>query len=116
MPGHKCKGKLFLFNVEKDCLVEMVDPASEVSEEHDGDMEISMHALSGSFNPRTIRLSGVIKGQQLSVLVDSGNTHKLGIVIRTLSEFRIFIGSRDFLTCSKVCPRVSTKIQETTVI
>lgn len=62
-PGHKCKGKLFLMNMENECLVEMIGPAVEDAEELDGEMEISMYALTGSFNPRTIKLAGTIEGQ-----------------------------------------------------
>lgn len=39
--------------------------------------EISVHAFSGIFNPRTIRVMGWVQGKPLSVLIDSGSTHKV---------------------------------------
>lgn len=106
--GYRCKGKLFRLNGNKDCLIEMIEPSAEVAkiDNFDGEMEISMHALSGSFDLKTVCLAGAIQRQQLSMLVDSGSTHnfiqrfvahKLGIAIRLLPKFRIFIGSDDFL-------------------
>lgn len=75
--GHRCKGKLFRLDTEQDCLIEVVYCDSEQiesREEKGGDIAINMHALSGSFNPRTIRLLGMIQGQQLLVLIDSGSS------------------------------------------
>lgn len=124
-PGHKCKGKLFRLNAEQECLIEVVDPMVEGAAEQEGEMEISLHALSGTFNPRMLRLSGSIEGHQLTVLVDSGSTHnfiqrsvayRLGIAIKALLEFRVFIGSGDFLTCMEICPQVPIKIQDTTIL
>lgn len=45
-------------------MLEMVDSTVEVMEvgNLDGEMEISMHALSGSFNPKTIRLLDQSRG------------------------------------------------------
>lgn len=84
-----------------------------------------MHALSDSFNLRTIRLAGSIDGQQLAILMDSGSTHnfvqrsvayKLGIPTRSLPEFRVYIGSGDYLIFCEVCPHVKIIIQEVTLI
>lgn len=108
--------------------MEVVGPETEEvrrEEQSGGEMEIIMHALSGSFNPRTIRLAGSIDEQQLSILINSGSTHnfvqrsvacRLGIPVQTLPEFRVFIGSGDFLTCREVCSQVPVRIEETKVI
>lgn len=37
--------------------------------------EIFLHALTGSINPKTIRILGKIEGQQVVILIDSGSTH-----------------------------------------
>lgn len=99
-PGHQCKGKLFQLSVENNYLTEVVhnepepDPMAEGS---NNDIEINLHALSGSYNPKTIRMAGSIRGQQLSVLIDSGSihnfiqqsvAHRLGIALQELPEFR----------------------------
>jgi hypothetical protein len=37
--------------------------------------KISLHAITGSQHPRTIRLIGCIGNQKVVVLIDSGSTH-----------------------------------------
>lgn len=37
--------------------------------------EISLHALIGSMNPKTMRVLGKIGGQKVVILIDSGSTH-----------------------------------------
>jgi hypothetical protein len=37
--------------------------------------EISLHAITRSPNPRTIRLWGMIKYQGIIILIDSGSSH-----------------------------------------
>lgn len=60
-PGHRCKGLLNRMDVERDCLVELVELVEQHDAEETGDTagdsitttEISLHAFSGTFNPRT---------------------------------------------------------------
>lgn len=65
-------------------------------------------------------MEGSIRGQLLSVLIDNGSTHnfiqepvahKLGIPLQELPEFRVFIGSGDYLICREVCRQVAITIQ-----
>lgn len=37
--------------------------------------EISLHALTGSHNPRTMRVMEIIGKQWITILVDTGSTH-----------------------------------------
>lgn len=37
--------------------------------------EISLHALIGSVNPRTMRVQGRVRNQEVVILIDSGSTH-----------------------------------------
>ena len=39
------------------------------------DLEISLHALTGWFTPRTIRMEAQIGDKELMALVDGGSTH-----------------------------------------
>lgn len=109
VPGHKCKGRLFRMEAGGNCLIELVEQHCEEIESRE---EISLHALSGTFNPHTIRLTGWVRNRPLSVLIDSGSTHnfvqesvasRLGYEIQTLPEFKVFIGSGEYLTCRQVC-------------
>lgn len=67
-------------DAEHGCLIEMCEEPPDVEEmlnltaETEGATEISLHALSGSFNPRSLRLWGSVKGKELTILVDSGST------------------------------------------
>jgi hypothetical protein len=78
--GHKCQTpKLFLIDA-----VEMGEGSQEVSEEGEDLMEfsydevlpkITLHAITGSFHPKTLCLVGSIGHQQIVILIDSGSTH-----------------------------------------
>lgn len=73
---------------------------------------INLHAFTGTFNPRKIRVMGQIYGKPLSILIDSGSTHnfiqdtvvqKMGLQVLALLEIIVFIGNGDFLVCKGVC-------------
>lgn len=129
-PGHKYRGRLFHLGVDSDCLVEIVEQNDEADTSSNTNnpattTEISLHAFSGTFNPRTIRLTGWVQGRPLSVLIDSGSTHnliqesvvnRLGFEVHFLPEFRVFIGSGKFLVCKEVCRQVAMTIQNTAIV
>lgn len=125
-PSHRCKGRLFRMNTYQGCLVEMCEepPDKECPIEEVGATEISLQALSGTFNPRTLCLQGSVKGRNLTILIDSGLIHnfiqdsmayKLGVGLQSLQEFRVFIGSGEYLVCQEVCRQVPRTIQEVTM-
>jgi hypothetical protein len=78
--GHKCQTpKLFLIDA-----VEVGEGSQEVSEEEEDLMEfsydevlpeITLHAITGSFYLKTMRLVGSIGHQQIVILIDGGSTH-----------------------------------------
>lgn len=80
-PGQECKIKLYALLGEevddkKDPEVELIiaDMAEQLyNQETLG--EISLNALAGHKSSSTLRLQGVIKGRQVSILLDSGSTH-----------------------------------------
>lgn len=126
-PGHQCKGRMFRLDADNDCLIEMVDDDQQTSEAEVVDAEpteISLQALSGSYNSRTMQLIGSIRGRDLPVLIDGGSTHcfiqdsvayKLGLGLKSLPEFSVFIDSGEFLVCIAVCRQVTIMIQEAEV-
>lgn len=109
MPGHRCKGRMFRLDAELGGLVEMCEEPSDLEENaelvtaEEGATEISLQTLSGSFNPRTLRLKGSVKGHRLTILIDCGSTHNF------VHDTIVFIGSREYLVCllssALVCPR-----------
>ena len=76
-PGHKCKSKFFLLMGEDDEERETDYMVSdEINEEGHIDypidnsiLKVSMHALAGQFNPRTIRVRGRIDNYYVNVLL-----------------------------------------------
>lgn len=67
-------------DADQQYLMELMDQqddsrGEDVAEAPVATIEISMHAFSGTFNPRTIQLRGWVLGRPLSVLIDSGSTH-----------------------------------------
>ncbi|KAB1203113.1 hypothetical protein CJ030_MR8G008945 [Morella rubra] len=51
------------------------DEEEEILEAIEADLEISLHALTGSLNPKTMRVVGRVGGQNVVILIDSGSTH-----------------------------------------
>ncbi|KAL0456670.1 UNVERIFIED_CONTAM: putative mitochondrial protein [Sesamum latifolium] len=44
-------------------------------EEVEGDMEVSLHAMKGSVNCKTLKVNGVVGDKEVLILIDSGSTH-----------------------------------------
>lgn len=54
--------------------LEIADENCEVENEEE-DPEISLHAIIGIWTPQTMQVSVVVRGLQVEVLIDLGNTH-----------------------------------------
>lgn len=116
--------------MDQGCLVKIMENQPEVEEQveptvgEEGATEISLQALSRALNPRTLRLRGSVRGRDLSVLIDSGSTqnfiqdsvaYKLGVGLQSLQEFKVFIGSGEYLVCREMVRQVPLTIQEVTL-
>jgi hypothetical protein len=82
--------------------------------------EISLHAISGTPTPHTMRVVGFIRGQMVVILIDSGSTHNFldpSIVKKTqlsiLSHTRITVkvANGDTIQSEGQCSDVSLKVQ-----
>ncbi|VFQ64951.1 unnamed protein product [Cuscuta campestris] len=80
----------------------------------------SMHSLSGSPNPRSLRLTGTIQNSSVHVLLDSGSTHNfihpavaecLSLVLHPVTPFRVYVGNGESLRCAYSCPQTSITLQ-----
>jgi hypothetical protein len=80
--GYVCEGsKLFLIEeieevVEDDLASLVVEEVVSCEENTMKKLEISLNAIIGTPTPKTMRLIGVLKNQQVIILIDSGITHK----------------------------------------
>lgn len=91
-------------NANQQCLVEIVDQQeecelNEVAEDSLTTTEISMQVFSGTFNPRTIRLTGWVQDRPLSILIDGGNTHNF-MQESVVSRLGYILESSEHLRCS----------------
>ncbi|KAA8529666.1 hypothetical protein F0562_034234 [Nyssa sinensis] len=89
-PGHRCKSaKLFIMECENSDEEDdirstplAIEEGGSSSKQPSLDAQaqgpepaISIHALAGSPNPRTMRIIGFIRGVQIVILLDTGSTH-----------------------------------------
>ena len=46
----------------------------------DEELEISLNAITGTTNPKTMRIIGVLRNQQVVILIDSGSTVRTRLI------------------------------------
>ncbi|KAF5477121.1 hypothetical protein F2P56_003793 [Juglans regia] len=106
-PGHKCSSpKLYL--IEEN--YEVVDIDTKKEEDHitqeitGAASEITLHAIIGSLNPKTMQVVGRIGNQPVTILIDSGSTHnfldpsivsKLSLHVLTNDKVRVKVANGD---------------------
>ena len=83
-------------------------------------LEISLHALSGIATPYTMRVTGLIDGRQLHILIDNGSTHnfvnsrvakKLRCRLVTTSVFEVMVANGERLRYDEIFLAVPLEIQ-----
>ena len=82
--------------------------------------EISLHALSGVSTPRTMLVTGLVRGRQLHILIDSGSTHnfvslkfakRLGYPTTSALAFQVMVTNGERLRCDEIYLAVPMEIQ-----
>jgi len=135
IPSHKCKSPtLYLLHATEpiidDTMVEefvepfdKCDPLEPIIQEV-VEPEISLHALSGSIAPKTMRLVGFIRHKRVVILIDSGSTHNfidpsgftklpLGDIIPL--HLRVRVANGDMVSSSGKCNGVTLHVQGTAI-
>jgi len=106
-----------------DPVVEVLDHVDAVEEpiiQEIVEPEISLHAISGSIAPKTMRLIGWIRNHRVVILIDSGSTHNfidlhslpklcLGDLIPL--QLKVRVANGDTLLSSGKCPSVNIRVQ-----
>jgi len=124
--GHVCEGgpKLFLIEEVETEELEELDAATlkEVVEE---EPEISLNAITGTPTPKTMRIVGWVKGQQVIVLIDSGSTHNfldenfaavLGVKPKGQEAIKVKIANGQEVHSPGKCGELALKMQGTEVL
>jgi hypothetical protein len=124
--GHVCDTpKLFLIEeIEEDSII--VEEIVEKEEEDlgkffmDQEPEISLNAITGNPNPKTMRMIGIIKGQQVTILIDSGSTHNfvdeqvaklIGLKSTSKNVIKVRIANGQQISSPGKCEALSVKVQ-----
>ena len=118
--GHSC-AKLFWLELKDDdgraFNGENRDDNPEIQEEEQ--VEISLHAISGTQGPRTMRVRGDLGCCKIMLLVDSGNTHNLispaiarrvGITPVPGKKIRVVVVNGKTLLSGGVCKGVTIRL------
>ncbi|CAH9078543.1 unnamed protein product [Cuscuta europaea] len=115
-PGHRCKALQFMLEVEEGEDAEMPEN-NDTSEE---EISVTVHALAGGMDSRTMRVSGNVQQHKLNILIDSGSTHnfikqeaagRLKLTVTKIKPFATRIASGDRLWCSEKYEHVQITIQ-----
>jgi hypothetical protein len=124
--GHQCKqGKLLMIEpvevpMHSDINGGESDSDNEESETTDDLLAVTVHALAGYSNPQTMRVSGYIKRQPVTVLIDTGSTNnfldedvakRLSLPVETCDKFEVKLADGRTLTCESKCSRIKLLVQ-----
>lgn len=86
----------------------------------EGEIEVSLHALTSASNPRVFRITGHHRHIPVEILIDTeshnnfvqeGLLDKLGIACMAAKRFRVYMGNGQYLWCEKMCSKVSLALQ-----
>jgi hypothetical protein len=123
--GHRCQcPHLFMIkdNPTGDKL--QVDDTVEELPDTESILKISFHAISRTNHHQTIRVIGKLKNQNITVLIDGGNTHnfldqsvasRLGLLVTCDKKFRVIVANHEKIECSGQCLGLTIIIQGCTI-
>ncbi|XP_071917152.1 uncharacterized protein [Coffea arabica] len=115
--GHQCKVG------HTNCMILEEEEESAFEDAHPGQaMEMSLHALSEALKRKTITLTGVLDGEQMLILVDTGSSDSyisselvIGMDIKHQwvdQPFSVIMGNGACVTSNVVCPNVQWSINQ----
>ncbi|KAG8366076.1 hypothetical protein BUALT_Bualt17G0038300 [Buddleja alternifolia] len=121
--GHVCnkRRQLFLMEVGDD-EVELVETGreEEMEESNPTDFHVSVHAMSGIHDYRTMRVIRHVEGQNIHILIDTGSNHnfldintakRLGCKVEGTELLPVSVADGDKIYSSSACRNFNWKIQ-----
>ncbi|XP_024009420.1 uncharacterized protein LOC112084503 [Eutrema salsugineum] len=132
-PTHKYKGKEFKYlavNEEGEIEGELGNDLEDQEEDSANDemkelLVLSLQSMSGLTPGRSMRLKGVVAGQELIVFINSGATSnfissevakRCGLKVQKTRGFGVSIGDGQIIPSEGKCKRVPLQIQEVNVL
>lgn len=103
-------------------LIDLADLAqtSDVLAKGGGASEISLHAITCTLIPKTMRIFGHVHGKKIVVVLDSGSTHnfvdplvvhKAQISYKPMESFAVQIANRDQIQSEEKCMSIYIRLQ-----
>ncbi|KAJ0585747.1 putative nucleotidyltransferase, Ribonuclease H [Helianthus annuus] len=130
--GHRCNPPQFhlivdndepyepppLIDFSEDQLPQTEQPTQSQSDTiiHKQFLSLSPAALLGVASPKALRVTGLIAGHSVSILIDSGSTHNivqprvasfLNLLVNPIQPFSVMIGNGELISCAGFCPEVT---------
>ncbi|KAF7119456.1 hypothetical protein RHSIM_Rhsim13G0234900 [Rhododendron simsii] len=120
--GHRCQRRQLYLLVGEDEEPPDTEPGVVIEEVIPpwNDMQISMHAISGSTSFRTMRVTGKVKGRTITILIDSGSTHNFvepgvvkssGHVVEPTPELPVTVANGTKMSNKGVCAAFTWEMQ-----
>ncbi|XP_016467122.2 uncharacterized protein LOC107789765 [Nicotiana tabacum] len=117
-PGHKCK-QLFFIQAIIDTEDDKID--MEIEDSSSPDLpRVSIHAIDGICDSKTMKIMGRLKDKTVMVLLDSGSSHnfvndalaiKIGLQLVPGKKFDVMVASGERLTSMRRCKQVCLNLQ-----
>lgn len=127
-PNHRCKSRCFLIIAEEDDApgvgvspLDNMEPLSPTADTGGSpSAQLSLNAMSGNLAPETLRVTGMVGGQEVVILIDRGSTHNfvqdkmvrfLKLQAQPTKQLNVMVGNGSHLTCSHICKNIQVSIQ-----
>lgn len=89
-------------------------------EDQEDSSKISLHAITGTPNPKTMRMIERIESKEVVILVDMGSTYnflnpaivtKVGLPLQHNKRIKVKIANEDSMFCDGKCDKVIVRVQ-----
>lgn len=91
-----------------------------LEEKQEDSPKISIHAITGAPNPKTMRMVGRIGSKEVVILEDTGSTHnildpaivpKAGLTLPPTKTIKVKIANGELILCEGRCDQVELRVQ-----